>query len=127
MEDFSDMLLQKLFTVAIKSCQDNDKVRSNAVRALGNLLRYLPNRSLGEYMYYKNDWLSYEFLYCFVKHKVVWAWVYELHNIFCQMSMLFKYGEKNLWSLEDTKWQMICVKYFSLLFHEIFKLKHMYV
>ncbi|XP_061163365.1 HEAT repeat-containing protein 6-like [Saccostrea echinata] len=48
MNDFSDMLLQKLFSTSIKACQDSDKVKSNAVRALGNILRYLPIRSLGK-------------------------------------------------------------------------------
>lgn len=48
MNDFSDLLLQKLFTTSIKACQDSDKVKSNAVRALGNILRYLPIRSLGQ-------------------------------------------------------------------------------
>jgi hypothetical protein len=48
MSDFSDMLLQKLFMTSIKACQDNDKVKSNAVRAVGNILRYLPLRSLGK-------------------------------------------------------------------------------
>ena len=45
LDDFSDMLLLKLFDVAIKRSQDYDKVKYNAVRALGNLLRYLPERS----------------------------------------------------------------------------------
>ncbi|XP_063396144.1 HEAT repeat-containing protein 6-like isoform X1 [Mytilus trossulus] len=48
MEDFSDLLLQKLFTTATHACQDNDKVKSNAVRALGNIMRYLPTRSLAK-------------------------------------------------------------------------------
>ncbi|KAK3084159.1 hypothetical protein FSP39_009229 [Pinctada imbricata] len=47
-EDFSDMLLQKIFSTTIKACQDSDKVKSNGVRALGNTLRYLTNRSLGK-------------------------------------------------------------------------------
>ncbi|XP_060065028.1 HEAT repeat-containing protein 6-like [Ylistrum balloti] len=46
LQDFSNMLLQKLFTTATRACQDSDKVRSNAVRALGNLMRYLPRSSL---------------------------------------------------------------------------------
>ncbi|XP_033748444.1 HEAT repeat-containing protein 6-like [Pecten maximus] len=46
LQDFSNMLLQKLFTTATRACQDSDKVRSNAVRALGNLMRYLPKSSL---------------------------------------------------------------------------------
>ncbi|KAK6184220.1 hypothetical protein SNE40_006730 [Patella caerulea] len=47
-EDFSDMLLLKLLMTATKSSQDSDKVKSNAVRAVGNALRYLPHRSLGK-------------------------------------------------------------------------------
>jgi hypothetical protein len=49
-DDFSDMLLLKLFEVAITHSQDYDKVKANAVRALGNLLRYLPERSYSKYM-----------------------------------------------------------------------------
>ncbi|ELU07074.1 hypothetical protein CAPTEDRAFT_228236 [Capitella teleta] len=45
---FSDMLLLKLFEVATAASKDSDRVRSNAVRALGNLLRYLPPKSHGE-------------------------------------------------------------------------------
>nr|XP_006815814.1 PREDICTED: HEAT repeat-containing protein 6-like [Saccoglossus kowalevskii] len=41
LQDFSDMLLQRLFTSAIKASEDNDKVKSNGVRAIGNLLRYI--------------------------------------------------------------------------------------
>ncbi|ESO95312.1 hypothetical protein LOTGIDRAFT_116900 [Lottia gigantea] len=47
-EDFSDMLLLKLLTTATRASQDSGKVKSNAVRAVGNILRYLPNRSLGK-------------------------------------------------------------------------------
>ena len=49
MDDFSDMLLLKLFEIAVKGSQDNDKVKSNAVRALGNFLRYLPSRSYSKF------------------------------------------------------------------------------
>ena len=48
-DEFSDLLLLKLFEVATQGALDTDKVRSNAVRALGNLLRYLPQRCLREY------------------------------------------------------------------------------
>ena len=48
LDDFSDMLLLKLLDVATRRSHDNDKVKSNAVRALGNLLRYLPQRSYSE-------------------------------------------------------------------------------
>ncbi|KAK2165572.1 hypothetical protein LSH36_48g03055 [Paralvinella palmiformis] len=45
-EDFSDAQLLKLFEASIQASRDNDKVKSNAVRAIGNLLRYLPNKCL---------------------------------------------------------------------------------
>ena len=46
-EEFPDMLLLKLFEAGIQASHDNDKVKSSAVRALGNLLRYVPERCLG--------------------------------------------------------------------------------
>ena len=39
--DFSDVLLGRLFSVSLKAASENDKVRSNVVRALGNLLRFV--------------------------------------------------------------------------------------
>ena len=49
MEDFSDLLLQKMLQAACRGCQDNDKVRIHAIRALGNLLKYTPARPLGKF------------------------------------------------------------------------------
>ncbi|KAJ7387239.1 hypothetical protein OS493_004213 [Desmophyllum pertusum] len=46
MEDFSDMLLLKLLNTSIEAADDNEKVKSNAVRALGNFLRYTRTSSL---------------------------------------------------------------------------------
>ncbi|XP_016949574.1 HEAT repeat-containing protein 6 [Drosophila biarmipes] len=40
-ERISAELLGRLIQAAMKSCGDNDKVRANAVRALGNLLQFL--------------------------------------------------------------------------------------
>ncbi|EDO41325.1 predicted protein, partial [Nematostella vectensis] len=45
-EDFSDMLLLKLLDLAISASSDHEKVKSNAVRALGNILRYLTSAML---------------------------------------------------------------------------------
>ncbi len=67
LDDFSDMLLLKLLDVATRRAYDNDKVKSNAVRALGNLLRYLPQRSYSEPFHerllfesqQKSDWWSF--------------------------------------------------------------------
>jgi len=47
MDEFSVALLSKLLQTSIKLCGDNDKARHNAVRAVGNLLRYLPQHVLG--------------------------------------------------------------------------------
>ena len=40
--ELEDRLLLKLLVGAISASYDTDKVRANAVRAVGNLLRYLP-------------------------------------------------------------------------------------
>ncbi|RVE63858.1 hypothetical protein OJAV_G00140570 [Oryzias javanicus] len=40
-EEFSDMLLLKMLQAATRASSDKDRVKSNAVRALGNLLRFL--------------------------------------------------------------------------------------
>ncbi|XP_034489705.1 HEAT repeat-containing protein 6 [Drosophila innubila] len=41
-ERISQTLLSRLIEAAVVACSDHDKVRANAVRALGNLLRLLP-------------------------------------------------------------------------------------
>ncbi|XP_039500504.1 HEAT repeat-containing protein 6 [Drosophila santomea] len=46
-ERISAELLERLIQAATKSCADNDKVRANAVRALGNLLQILQAQPLG--------------------------------------------------------------------------------
>ncbi|XP_022108453.1 HEAT repeat-containing protein 6-like [Acanthaster planci] len=48
LEGFSDMLLQKLFTAAITGASDHDKVKSNAVRALGMLVRFARPQALAK-------------------------------------------------------------------------------
>ncbi|XP_069136002.1 LOW QUALITY PROTEIN: HEAT repeat-containing protein 6-like [Argopecten irradians] len=85
LQDFSNMLLQKLFTTATRACQDSDKVRSNAVRALGNLMRYLPKSSL-EKCTFKFQWE--EGVKALVKNissgtmKVRWNACYAVSNLF---------------------------------------------
>ena len=39
--DFSDLLLGRLFEVCLKWVDGNDKIKSNIVRALGNLLKFV--------------------------------------------------------------------------------------
>ncbi|KZC08576.1 HEAT repeat-containing protein 6, partial [Dufourea novaeangliae] len=46
-EPFSlEVLLPKLYQVSIKACKDNDKVKCNAVRALGSILYLCPNKHI---------------------------------------------------------------------------------
>ena len=45
---FSDLLLQRLFEAAIQAAGDHDKVKSNAVRALGMLVRFIQPHTLGK-------------------------------------------------------------------------------
>ncbi|XP_048338263.1 HEAT repeat-containing protein 6-like, partial [Sphaerodactylus townsendi] len=40
-DEFSDLLLLKMLRAAIEASKDKNKVKSNAVRALGNLLHFL--------------------------------------------------------------------------------------
>lgn len=46
LDKISDGLLKKLLEISIESSSDNDKVRSNAMRTLGNLLRLLTKEHL---------------------------------------------------------------------------------
>ena len=40
------MLLPKIYQVSIKASKDNDKVKCNAVRALGSILYLCPNKDI---------------------------------------------------------------------------------
>ncbi|XP_052802166.1 HEAT repeat-containing protein 6-like [Mya arenaria] len=48
MEDFSDVVLLNIITTATRLSQESDKIKPNAVRTLGNILRCLSNRQLGK-------------------------------------------------------------------------------
>lgn len=45
-EQISDSLLLRLFECATPACSDNDKVRTNAARILGNLLRLIKTEQI---------------------------------------------------------------------------------
>ena len=76
------MLLLKLFECSIRSAQDSDKVKSNAVRALGNFLRYLPGRSYGKEhiigvfdkveMYNSNAWADFVMIFFSCDQAALW-------------------------------------------------------
>ncbi|XP_052270212.1 HEAT repeat-containing protein 6-like isoform X2 [Dreissena polymorpha] len=48
MEEFSDVLMLNIITVATRLSQDADKLKPNAVRTLGNILRCMTKRHLGK-------------------------------------------------------------------------------
>uniref|UniRef100_T1J2K0 HEAT repeat-containing protein 6 n=1 Tax=Strigamia maritima TaxID=126957 RepID=T1J2K0_STRMM len=47
-EELSDRLLYNVCTIAINAALDNDKVKSNAVRAIGNLLRFMGEKTVAK-------------------------------------------------------------------------------
>lgn len=48
-DQISEHLLWRLFEITVPACSDNDKVRTNAARILGNLLRLIkPNQIVVE-------------------------------------------------------------------------------
>ena len=48
LDDYSEVLLLNVVNTAAKACQDSDKVKANGVRSLGNVLRYIPAKSVGK-------------------------------------------------------------------------------
>ncbi|XP_070572306.1 HEAT repeat-containing protein 6-like isoform X2 [Ptychodera flava] len=85
LEDFSDMLLQRLFTTAIKASEDSDKVKSNGVRAIGNLLRFLKPSTLAKSGFMPLVEQSVQALVKTVKGgtmKVRWNACYAVGNMF---------------------------------------------
>lgn len=45
-EEISEQLLFRLFEITAPACNDNDKVRTNAARTLGNLLRLIKSSQI---------------------------------------------------------------------------------
>ncbi|XP_033102281.1 HEAT repeat-containing protein 6-like [Anneissia japonica] len=84
-EEFSDLLLQRLFEAAIKGSTDHDKVKSNSVRGLGNLIRFINRQTLA-----KGNFPSLvdRTMYALIKNirsgamKVRWNACYAISNAF---------------------------------------------
>ncbi|XP_036369378.1 HEAT repeat-containing protein 6 isoform X2 [Octopus sinensis] len=99
-EDFSDSLLVKLFEVATKASQNNDKIRSNGVRALGNLLCFISEKSLRNPNIQSHIETAVK---CLVENasagimKVRWNACYALSNLL--KNSLLPHGEKTDWSV----------------------------
>ncbi|XP_072164191.1 HEAT repeat-containing protein 6-like [Diadema setosum] len=82
---FSDLLLQRLFEAAIHAAGDHDKVKSNAVRALGMLVRFIQPHTLAKSSFQA---LIEKAVHALLKNinggavKVRWNACYALGNLF---------------------------------------------
>ncbi|XP_053313681.1 HEAT repeat-containing protein 6 [Spea bombifrons] len=85
-EEFSDMLLLKMLKSATEASKDKDKIKSNAVRALGNLLHFLQPYHIIKPTFYETIQSSIQCLIAAVlgdgTMKVKWNACYALGNIF---------------------------------------------
>ncbi|XP_075709599.1 HEAT repeat-containing protein 6 [Rhinoderma darwinii] len=85
-EEFSDLLLLKMLRSATEASKDKDKVKSNAVRALGNLLHFLQPYHLVKPRFTENIESSIQALIATVlgdgTMKVKWNACYALGNVF---------------------------------------------
>ncbi|KAM4795796.1 HEAT repeat-containing protein 6 [Rhinophrynus dorsalis] len=85
-EEFSDMLLLKMLWSATEASKDKDKVKSNAVRALGNLLHFLQPYHIVKPRFCETIERSIQALISTVlgdgTMKVKWNACYALGNVF---------------------------------------------
>ncbi|XP_043910839.1 HEAT repeat-containing protein 6 [Protopterus annectens] len=85
-EEFSDLLLLKLLKLATQASKDKDKVKSNAVRALGNLLHFLQSYHIEKPQFRESVEDALQALILTVQSdvtmKVRWNACYALGNVF---------------------------------------------
>ncbi|XP_041455848.1 HEAT repeat-containing protein 6-like [Lytechinus variegatus] len=87
---FSDLLLQRLFEAAIQASGDHDKVKSNAVRGLGMLVRFMQPQTLAKSSFQS---LIEKAVMALLKNinggavKVRWNACYALGNMFRNTSL----------------------------------------
>ncbi|XP_044141291.1 HEAT repeat-containing protein 6 [Bufo gargarizans] len=85
-EEFSDLLLLKMLRSASEASRDKDKVKSNAVRALGNLLHFLQPYHIVKPRFSESIESSIQALIATVlgdgTMKVKWNACYALGNVF---------------------------------------------
>ncbi|KAG8451365.1 hypothetical protein GDO86_003536 [Hymenochirus boettgeri] len=90
-EEFSDMLLLKMLWSATEASKDKDKVKSNAVRALGNLLHFLQPYHIEKPRFCESIESSVQALVSAVlgdgTMKVKWNACYALGNVFKNTSL----------------------------------------
>lgn len=123
-ERISDDLLFRLITAANTACGDNDKVRCNAVRTLGNLLRLLTDQHFNS----ENSKLTWR--QTFVKSiskltdcirssgnaKVKWNTCYAISNLM-RNPIIFKFNDLN-W--QETLFSALC---HVIVHHSNFKVR----
>nr|XP_033778357.1 HEAT repeat-containing protein 6 isoform X2 [Geotrypetes seraphini] len=90
-EEFSDLLLLKMLRSATEASRDKDKVKSNAVRALGNLLHFLQPHHMINPRFSESIEESIQALISTVQGdatmKVRWNACYALGNMFKNSSL----------------------------------------
>ncbi|KAM4699504.1 HEAT repeat-containing protein 6 [Discoglossus pictus] len=90
-EEFSDMLLLKMLRSATEASRDKDKVKSNAVRALGNLLHFLQPYHIVKPRFCESIENSIQALISTVlgdgTMKVRWNACYALGNVFKNLAL----------------------------------------
>ncbi|XP_042298655.1 HEAT repeat-containing protein 6 [Sceloporus undulatus] len=90
-DEFSDLLLLKMLRLATDASKDKDKVKSNAVRALGNLLHFLQPSHITDPRFLQPIEESIQALTSAVRSeatmKVRWNACYALGNVFKNHSL----------------------------------------
>ncbi|NXL92525.1 HEAT6 protein, partial [Alectura lathami] len=93
-EEFSDLLLLKMLRSATEASKDKDKVKSNSVRALGNLLRFLQPCHIANPRFREAIEESLQALVSTVESeaamKVRWNACYALGNVFKNAALLLE-------------------------------------
>ncbi|XP_054857707.1 HEAT repeat-containing protein 6 [Eublepharis macularius] len=100
-DEFSDVLLLKMLQAATEASKDKDKVKSNAVRVIGNLLRFLQPAHIANPRFSKPIEESIQALISMVQSeatmKARWNACYALGNVFKNLALPL--GE-SLWTAQ---------------------------
>ncbi|XP_065366080.1 HEAT repeat-containing protein 6 [Calliphora vicina] len=123
-ERISDDLLYRLITAATTACSDNDKVRCNAVRTLGNLLRLLTDEHFSSENKKFNWGQTFAKSICKLTDcirssgnaKVKWNTCYAISNLMRNRT-IFKVGDLN-W--QETLYSALC---HVIVHHSNFKVR----
>lgn len=112
-ERISDEILFRMIKASTAACCDNDKVRCNAVRTLGNLLRLLTEDHFNNPSNHMNWRELFEKAICKLTDclrssgnaKVKWNTCYAIRNILCNHTI---FGTTELWNWQNTLYSALC-------------------